>query len=174
MIDRRLVENFDWSLIWVLTAIIAIGLLSIYSALYNQIQANPTHNLFLKQLLWLTLGLGLMACSLFIDYQRLRTISLWIYLFSILLLLAVLIIGKDVNGAKRWLDLGGVQIQPSEFVKISIAIYLASYFAPQEMSTYPELKKLILPSATTSRARWERTASSTASPRFGNTAPPAS
>ena len=50
MMDRRLIENFDWSIIWVLFAIISIGLLSIYSALYPQIQAHPTSNLFIKQL----------------------------------------------------------------------------------------------------------------------------
>ncbi len=63
MMDRRLIENFDWSIIWVLIGIIAIGLLSIYSALYNQIQAHPTHNLFIRQLIWLCVGFAIMFCS---------------------------------------------------------------------------------------------------------------
>ena len=60
MMDRRLIENFDWSIIWVLMGIICVGLLSIYSALYNQIQAHPTHNLFIRQLVWLCAGFTLM------------------------------------------------------------------------------------------------------------------
>jgi rod shape determining protein RodA len=145
MMDRRLIENFDWPIIWVLLGIICVGLLSIYSALYNHIQAHPTHNLFIKQLLWLTVGFTLMLCSLLGDYQQLKRVSLWLYLLALCLLLAVLLVGKDVNGSKRWLELGGFQFQPSEFMKIAIVVYLASYFSSQEASPYPGLKKLLLP-----------------------------
>jgi len=145
MMDRRLIENFDWSIVWILVGIVGIGLLSIYSALYNQIQAHPTHNLFIKQLIWLTVGLAVMLCSLLADYQRLKRVGLWFYLVSLLLLVAVLLIGKDVNGSKRWLELAGFQFQPSEFMKLAIVIYLASYFSSQETSPYPDLKKLIMP-----------------------------
>jgi rod shape determining protein RodA len=145
MMDRRLIENFDWTIIWVLIGIICIGLLSIYSALYNQIQANPTHNLFIRQLMWLSIGFGVMFGSMLVDYQQLKRISLWLYLFALLLLFVVLLIGKDVNGSKRWLELGGFQFQPSEFMKIAIVIYLSSYFSTQETSPYPDLKKLVLP-----------------------------
>jgi len=145
MMDRRLVENFDWPIIGVLLAIISIGLMSIYSALYQQIQANPTHNLFLRQVMWLALGFSVMFCSLLFDYQRLRRLSLWLYLFFLILLIAVLVIGKEVNGSKRWLDLGGLQFQPSEFMKIAIVIQLAAYFSSQDIQPYPSLRKLILP-----------------------------
>jgi rod shape determining protein RodA len=145
MMDRRLIENFDWSIIWVLISIICIGLLSIYSALYNQIQAHPTHNLFIRQLMWLSVGFTVMLGSMLVDYQQLKRVSLWLYLLALLLLFAVLLIGKDVNGSKRWLELGGFQFQPSEFMKIAIVIYLASYFSTQETSPYPDLKKLALP-----------------------------
>lgn len=134
MMDRRLIENFDWSIVWALLGIVCIGLLSIYSALFNQIQAHPTHNLFVKQLMWLAVGLTLMFCCLLVDYQQLKRVSLWLYLASFLLLVAVLVVGKDVNGSKRWLELGGFQFQPSEFMKIAIVIYLASYFSSQETS----------------------------------------
>lgn len=145
MMDRRLIENFDWPIIWVLIGTIAIGLLSVYSALYNQIQAHPTHNLFIKQLLWLCVGFTCMFCSLLGDYQQLKRVSLWLYLLALFMLLAVLVMGKDVNGSKRWLELAGFQFQPSEFMKIAIVIYLASYFSSQETASYPSLKKLALP-----------------------------
>jgi rod shape determining protein RodA len=145
MMDRRLIENFDWSIIWVLIGIICIGLLSIYSALYNQIQAHPTHNLFIRQLMWLSVGFTVMLGSMLLDYQQLKRASLWLYLLALLLLFAVLLVGKDVNGSKRWLELGGFQFQPSEFMKIAIVIYLSSYFSSQETSSYPDLKKLALP-----------------------------
>jgi rod shape determining protein RodA len=147
MMDRRLIENFDWSIIWVVFGIVCIGLLSIYSALYPQIQAHPTNNLFIKQLIWLAIGFTLMCCSLFVDYQRLRAASPWIYAVIMLLLIVVLVAGKEVNGSKRWLEIAGFQFQPSEFMKVVIVLQLASYFSSQDVSSYPSLQKLILPVA---------------------------
>lgn len=145
MMDRRLIENFDWSIIWVLLGIIAIGLLSIYSALFQQIKANPTHNLFIKQLIWLALGFCVMTCSLMVDYQKLRAVSIWLYVGVVLALLIVLVVGREVNGSKRWLELFGFQFQPSEFMKIVIVITLASYFSSQDIPPYPSFVRLIIP-----------------------------
>lgn len=143
--DRRLIENFDWSIIWVLLAIITVGLLSIYSALYPQIQARPTNNLFIKQIIWLAIGFAVLCCSLFIDYQKLRAASPWLYGLIVILLLAVLVAGKEVNGSKRWLEIAGFQFQPSEFMKVVIVIQLASYFSSQDVSSFPSIQKLVYP-----------------------------
>ncbi len=147
MMDRRLIENFDWSVIWTVLAIVCIGLLSIYSAVYPQIQARPANNLFIKQIVWLTIGLAVMCGSLFINYQRLRAISPWLYGGIVLLLAAVLVIGRVSHGSKRWLEIAGFQFQPSEFVKVVIIIQLASYFSAQEMTNFPSIKKLLPPVA---------------------------
>ncbi len=143
--DRRLIENFDWPIIGVLLAIISIGLMSIYSALYPQIQANPAHNLFIRQLMWLAVGFCVLFGSLLVDYQRLRQLSVWLYLLVLILLVAVLIVGKEVNGSRRWLEIAGIQFQPSEFMKITIVIHLAAYFSAKDIQPYPSIRKLILP-----------------------------
>ncbi len=143
--DRRLVENFDWPIIGVLLAIITIGLMSIYSALYQQILAHPTHNLFLRQIMWLAVGFGVLFCALLVDYQRLKCLSVWLYFFLLVLLVAVLLVGKEVNGSKRWLEFAGLQFQPSEFMKIAIVIHLAAYFSSQDIQPYPSIWKLIPP-----------------------------
>lgn len=145
MIDRRLIENFDWSIIIVLLGIICVGLVSLYSALQTQIQADLTHNLFVKQLLWFTFGFVIIFCTLLFDYQRLKAISPWIFFLTVVLLLAVLVVGKEVNGAKRWVGFGGFYFQPSELMKTVIVIQLATYFARQEISPYPRLKELGVP-----------------------------
>ena len=145
MMDRRLIENFDWSIIWALLAISCIGLLSIYSALYPQIQARPTNNLFIKQIVWLAIGFAVLSGSLFINYQRLRSLSPWIYGLILLLLAVVLVAGKEVHGSKRWLEIAGFQFQPSEFMKVIIVIQLAGYFSSQEITSFPSIRKLILP-----------------------------
>ncbi len=145
MMDRRLIENFDWSIIWTLSAIVCIGLVSIYSAVYPQIQARPANNLFIKQLIWLAVGLGIMCASLFVNYQKLKSIGPWLYGIIVFLLAVVLAVGRDVHGSKRWLEIGGFQFQPSEFAKIIIIIQLAGYFSSQEVANFPSIKKLIYP-----------------------------
>jgi rod shape determining protein RodA len=147
MMDRRLIENFDWSIIWVLFAIITIGLLSVYSAVYPQIQIRPTSNPFVKQLIWLAVGFAVMCASLFIDYQKLKTASPWLYGFVLFLLVVALAAGKEVNGSKRWLEIAGFQFQPSEFMKVVIVIQLANYFSSQDVTSFPGIKKLFLPIA---------------------------
>ena len=83
MIDRRLIENFDWAILMTLLPIIGIGLVSLYSAVYPQIQANPTHNLFVRQLGWLGVGLVTMFCALSINYDRMQAVSTWAFLLSV-------------------------------------------------------------------------------------------
>jgi rod shape determining protein RodA len=143
MIDRRLVENFDWGIIFVLTGIIVMGLLGLYSALYPQIQAHPADNLFIRQVVWLALGLGILFFTLLFDYQQLKLVGTWLYLVTVFFLVLVLIFGKEVNGAKRWLDFGMIHLQPSEILKTVIVIQLAAYFSRQEVTPYPKLNELM-------------------------------
>lgn len=145
MIDRRLIENFDWAILMTLLPIIGIGLVSLYSAVYPQIQANPTHNLFVRQLGWLGVGLVTMFCALSINYDRMQAVSTWAFLLSVVLLTLVLVVGKEINGSKRWISLLGLQFQPSELMKIAIVLKLASHFSSQEITFYPPLKEFLVP-----------------------------
>ncbi|PIU32822.1 MAG: rod shape-determining protein RodA, partial [Syntrophobacteraceae bacterium CG07_land_8_20_14_0_80_61_8] len=145
MVDRRLIENFDWWILLVFFAIILVGLVALYSALYQQIQASATNNLFIRQVAWLLMGLVCFVGFLMIDYQKLKHFSLWSYLAVVLLLLLVPVVGTEVNGAKRWLSLAGVRFQPSEFMKLIIVLHLANYFSSHEIKTYPRLKEFVVP-----------------------------
>ena len=143
MIDRRLVENFDWMILLLFFAIASLGLVSLYSALYVQIQAHPTHNLFVRQLIWLVLGCGFMVGSMMLDYQKLREWSPWIYGAGIILLLAVFVVGDEIKGSRRWLIIFGFHVQPSEFMKLAVVIELARYFSSQDIPPYPGLNRLL-------------------------------
>jgi rod shape determining protein RodA len=63
----------------------------------------------------------------------------------VLLLILVVVVGKEVNGSKRWLSFLGLQFQPSELMKVALVIKLSSYFSSQDVPFYPSLKHLILP-----------------------------
>lgn len=126
MIDRRLVTNFDWTLLGIVVSICLLGILNIYSASAAYKLSGAPY--YVKQLNWMTFGLiiSLLACS--IDYHILEDFSYWLYGLLILLLVAVLVVGKRSLGATRWLHLGFFTIQPSELMKIVIIITFARYF----------------------------------------------
>ena len=137
MFDRRLFTNFDWTLLAVVLLIASLGVLNIYSATasYRQL-ATP---FFLKQLYWIAAGLILCSMSCSLDYRLLEDFAYWVYGVVIFLLLLVLVAGKTSMGATRWLNLGFVNIQPSEPMKIVIIMTFARYF-----SSYPVFQGLRL------------------------------
>lgn len=91
-----------------------------------------------EQFLWMVLGfLGLFAFSLF-DYKRLYNFSLPILLAAIFLLSLVFVPGFGVKllGARRWVNIGDFNMQPSEFVKLALAIYLSAWFSHKEKGRF--------------------------------------
>jgi rod shape determining protein RodA len=86
-------------------------------------------NEYVKQLIWAGTGLLLMAGVIMIDFHRLRRLSIYLYGFSMLLLLITPFIGREVHGARSWIGIGDFGIQPSEFAKITTILFLASYLS---------------------------------------------
>ena len=86
------------------------------------------------QLTSLIIGLVLMVVAYFIDYRYWKKISLTLFLGTLVLLIAVFIpgIGKEFGGAHRWLGVGGLIFQPSEIVKLTFIIYLASWLSNRQ------------------------------------------
>ncbi len=82
-----------------------------------------------RQSLAYVLGLFLVGCLCIIDYARLTRWALLAYWFSILLLVAVYVVGVERLGAKRWIDLGPIQFQPSEFAKLAFLFALANFLS---------------------------------------------
>lgn len=130
MIDRRLIEHFDWVLLSLTLVLGGIGILTIYSAANANVDLAGVKGLVhLKQSYWFAIGTGVMILMALFSYRWLNRLALPIYVFSIGLLVAVLFVGKEVSGSQRWLILGPVSFQPSELVKVSIVIILARYFS---------------------------------------------
>jgi len=85
------------------------------------------------------IGLVLMFVFSFYDYRNLRNVSWVFYVLCIVLLLAVLFVGKKVFGATRWLDFGIFQLQPSELLKIATILFVSSFFAQTVSRWYQRL-----------------------------------
>jgi rod shape determining protein RodA len=142
MFDRRLVQNFDWLLLALVVIVCGIGIVNLYSAGHNRGEGTP---LFIKQLYWLAVGLGVMFVTLIYDYRHLEKLSYPIYILTILLLVAVMFGGKVVSGSRRWLPIGPFSFQPAELAKIAIVLVLATYFSRRPRLADMRLQDLIVP-----------------------------
>ncbi len=144
MFDRRLVKYFDWGLLGMTVLLGFLGLVTLYSAVTS---ASPTPQkiYYFKQLVWYCAGLIVMVISFLINYKLLDRWANAIYAICILLLICVLLFGKYVGGARRWLILGPLSIQPSEFVKIAVIICLARYYSKIANIRGLTLRELLTP-----------------------------
>ncbi|MDA3130519.1 putative lipid II flippase FtsW [Aliibacillus thermotolerans] len=111
--------------------LISFGLLMVYSASFPlgiDISGDPYH--FLKrQLVWFVLGTFLFFIVLHIPYRFYRKLVPYLVLLSLVVLVLVLLVGEEVKGAQRWLSFGPVTIQPSEFIKLAVILYLAHVYS---------------------------------------------
>ncbi len=114
-------KSYDLRLIGLVLAVELIGLLGVLSATYKD---GPT-GMFLKHFLYLLMGWVVMLVLSRVNYRFLYDSSLLIYMLNLLLLVLVPLVGKTVYGAKRWIDLGPVSIQPSEFMKFSLILFIS-------------------------------------------------
>src|SRR5512134_1973059 len=125
-IDRRLIQNFDWVTFTAVIAIAVIGLLTIFSATRHPM-AETQSPLFIKQLIWLLIGLLGMIIFVSFDYIWLSRIAVPAYVAGLLSLVAVLIAGRVGMGAQRWISIGPLAFQPSEFFKLIFIVMVSRY-----------------------------------------------
>jgi len=143
-IDRRLLIHFDWVLLFLVLLIALGGILNLYSAAQSLTSAGGKP-LFMKQLYWLGVGLVFMGVTAAVDYRFMVRHAYWIYGGIIVLLLLVLFFGTIANGSQRWLSLGGLSLQPSEFVKIGLILVLTRYIKENQIGEAYEIRNLIIP-----------------------------
>lgn len=124
-IDRRLLMNVDWVLVGATLVLSLVGVAMVYSA--TQSGRNP--DLYLKQLVLVGLGLVALVVTASLDYRRLADRSMLLYVLSVLVLLYMLRFGPVIAGTRRWILIGGFQLQPSELVKLTAALFVAKVFA---------------------------------------------
>ncbi len=127
-------QGFDITLLWVVLAMMALGLLMVYSASIAMpdnprfAKYLPTHFLT-RHIVAICFGLVAGLITVQLPVSTWEKLAPWLFVTALVLLVAVLIphVGKGVNGARRWLPLGVMNFQPSELAKLGIAMYAASY-----------------------------------------------
>lgn len=132
MLDKKLLKNIDWAFIGLIILIMAVSLVVLKSASKQMLSGEKEYYYVIKQGVWFLLGLGVLVGVATFNYAKLMRLSPFIYVANLGLLLMVLVLGDVAKGAQRWINLGPVAIQPSEFAKIAIIITFASFLTKRQ------------------------------------------
>lgn len=121
--DRRLLIHMNWLLLGIAALLFLLGVMNLYSASgYRLEEGVNVSSFYQKQLIWGLMGFAGMITFMLFDYRHLKTIAWPLFWVTVLLLLAVPFLGETIYGARRWLDLGFFNFQPSELAKITMLI----------------------------------------------------
>jgi len=127
-------RDFDPWLVWPAVALLLMGLVMVYSASIaiaegSSFTGNQPHYFLSRQALFLMVGLGLALLAFQVPMRRWQQAAPWLFMAGVALLVIVLIpgVGREVNGAQRWIPLGAINLQPSELMKLFAVMYTADY-----------------------------------------------
>ena len=146
-------QGFDQALIWVVVALVALGLVMVYSASvalpHNPNVARYTPTYFLTRHI-ISIAIATLAALVVVQIPIAfwEKTSPWLFVVSLLLLVIVLVphVGKVVYGARRWIPIGVMNFQPSELAKLSIAMYAAGYMV-RKMDVKENFFRAVMPMA---------------------------
>jgi len=143
MFNRLLIylKNFDWILFTSVILLVCFGLAEIYSVALGRSQLDLLN--FKKQIFFIILGVALLFLLAFFDYHNLRSYSKYFYVLGIVSLIGVLIFGQTIRGTKGWYNLSGFNLQPVEFIKFVLILFLAKYFSSASPKL-DEFKRLLI------------------------------
>jgi len=141
--SSNILGRLDWVTVMLWLVMMIMGWLNIYAAVYNEQHTSifDMTQRYGKQLVFIIAALVL-AIFVMVTDNKLYFFFAWVfYGFFLFMLLMVLIIGKEINGAKAWFEIGSFSIQPSEFAKFATGLALASYLNIQRQSS--ELRVMV-------------------------------
>jgi rod shape determining protein RodA len=139
-IISKLRHFFDWPFFAAILLLCIFGIMNLYSATYSTPMLLARHQVY-----WLITGMALFLIITAIDYRIYNRWAYLLYGMGLVNLSLVLILGKSVNGAKRWLQLGSFSQQPSEFMKVLMIIALAKYLHDDPVVEGRSIKHMAIP-----------------------------
>jgi rod shape determining protein RodA len=127
--QEGILKNLDWTLVGLYLLLIFMGWLSVYASVYNEEHKDITDfsQKYGKQLVWILSSLFIALLILVVEGNFFAAFSYPIYIISMLMLVLVLFIGKEVSGSKSWIGVGEFGIQPAEFAKFATLMALAKF-----------------------------------------------
>ena len=147
VVSKSVVKPTNWITVYLIA--IALGLTTLgLVMLFSAGVVRDAHTLLTKQIIWIGLSLIIGIYVSFMNLEWLKDKSWWIFGFCVLGLILTLIpgVGIKVNGAQRWIGLGPLRIQPSEFAKIGLVLILAAYFSSRQREIKSFVSGFLIPS----------------------------
>ena len=132
-------KDFDWALFGAALLLSLIGLTEIYSATMK----TPGDISFLKQAIFVSAGIALMFIVASIDYHTVAEHIPWLYLGSLAVLVYTPLAARRIAGARSWIDLGPVSVQPSELIKMVVIVAMARYLADPHVKGNMTLNQIV-------------------------------
>lgn len=132
MIDRRMFRNIDFWMVFAAVALVGIGILLIGSATHINTPSDDRYWYVQRQGLFVLMNFVLILVMLKFDYRILGPLGNILYGINLVMLIAVMFVGQSALGAQRWIQLGPITLQPSEFAKLIMIISLAHLLDARE------------------------------------------
>jgi len=126
MFDRQLWRYFDWSLFIAVLILCVIGIAMVYSATFN---TPDIQDYWTRQLIFAVMGLVALVTIAVFDYRHLEMLAPPAFVIFMILLVAVDLVGTTQSGSQRWLNVGGIPVQPTEAGKFLLIIFMAWYLS---------------------------------------------
>ena len=134
---KKILRNIEWGILVCTILLLAIGLVALFSATQNS-----DYEELKKQVMWLGISIPIMVVVILIDYEFLVKISPLLYGVSLILLIAVLFT-EPINGATSWFNIGPFSMQPAEFAKIAIVLFLADVIVKIQRKGKDEMNRIL-------------------------------
>ncbi len=134
MIRMQGLRRYDFVLLLTCAALITYGLLLIYSGSLSELNRSPglgsgTPSPVVRQLVFAVLGAGAMLVASQTDYRWFGRLIVPLYAVGLVFLASVFVLGEEIYGSRRWISVGGTEVQPSELMKLIVALALAKYLS---------------------------------------------
>jgi len=129
--NNNILLSLDWITILIYLSLVMMGWVNIYAAVYSEEHQSifDLGQQYGKQMIWIVAGIFLAICVLIVDSKFYVAFAYHIYILVIFLLVAVLFLGREVNGARAWFEVGGVALQPAELGKFATSLAVAKYMS---------------------------------------------
>ncbi|ALO16281.1 Rod shape-determining protein RodA [Salinivirga cyanobacteriivorans] len=146
MVQRKIniYKDIDWFTVILYLVLVIMGWLNIYAAVYNEEHSSifDLTQRYGKQLLWIVASIGIIIAIMLLDSKFYAFFAYPFYLFVVLLLIAVLLFGTEVNASRSWFTIGSFRFQPGEFAKFATALALARFMSAFNFKIH-KLKNLL-------------------------------
>ncbi|MDQ2179862.1 rod shape-determining protein RodA [Marinifilum sp. D714] len=140
-----LIKNLDWWTILLYALLVFLGWINIYAAVYNEEHQSifDISQRYGKQLMWIGAAAVLAIVILIVESKFYSAFAYPTYIFMLILLVAVLLLGRDIKGAKSWIELGAIRFQPAEFAKFATCLAISRYITQYNFKIH-KIKSLFI------------------------------